>query len=647
MKKLRVRQTILRQLVAIGAAIAWGFLYCAIAGSLPSIQKLESSVQDSLIRLHNPGVPPQEILLLRINPAEISGYDLHNLSQLNLFYATLVNCVIDSSAKVVVLNLPEPMKQYVDADVRLTQPFKDSIRRYSTQIVLVARPTTLPSGAAALNIYNHLLPESKNAIAPEQIVSYFRYAPNARRLNNPARRAELFGRFNYEDDPKPNATHRVKSVATLALEKFYRASNDRAALHNLFGLQARSPLMVNFWGAAGTFPSIQAQCAAEHCHTLFDAQGVEKLHHKLVIVDFPEEKAQESYGERTPYGEMSIAEVQANLIASLMTHSFLKTTPKECDVSITMLGFVLMGLYLARRFDRPKVQFIHLSDLWVFLTLIGSYLGLSLLLFWQGWIFPLSIPISGWLGTGIGVATVLMLRQSIQQRQKLAERQAVLLQTRKLLHRVATDIHDGPLQELKLVMDQIELLNIHYPSPQIDPLLDHLEAIGLALRNQLSNTRTIAEKLEITPELQFGLALGIRQWLHQLLHTGDLTLQVDQHLQPLREPKSDSAWIDAREDIFRFFREAIANVIHHAQPPNGTATQVSIVLAQEGTQCRLVIENNGKPTVEEKKRKRGGYGTKLMTTIASELPDGAWERVALETGGMRVTLRWSLASLPD
>jgi two-component sensor histidine kinase len=89
-------------------------------------------------------------------------------------------------------------------------------------------------------------------------------------------------------------------------------------------------------------------------------------------------------------------------------------------------------------------------------------------------------------------------------------------------------------------------------------------------------------------------------------------------------------------------------VIRHAQPPNGTATQVTVHLSQEGHQCQLVIENDGSPSARthldplDKKRKTGGYGTKLMTTIAAELPQGTWERVSLENGGMRVTLRWTI-----
>ncbi|MBW4589802.1 MAG: CHASE2 domain-containing protein [Aetokthonos hydrillicola CCALA 1050] len=659
MKMLRVREVIIRHIMGVGVAIAWGFIYCAIASSLPMIQKLELDIQDSLIRLHKPGSPPEKILLVKINQFEMSGYDLHNLHNLNIFYATLVQSLIENGARVVVLNLPEQMKQYIDTDTdpRLKRPLKDTISQYSNQIVLVARPSTLPSGVSTLNIYNNLLPfNNKNtspSITPDKIVSYFRQAPNRRALNNPARRVELFGRFSYEDDPDLNARHRVKSVARLALEKFYKVSNDQADLHRLTSLRILSPLQINFWGAADTFPSInfQFQCSSqielEQCHSVFDSQSLQNLRDKLVLIDLPEGRMSESYSQPTPYGEMSIAEVQANLIASVMMHSFLATA-KDAHSTITTLGFVLMSLYITNRFNKPKNQLIRLADLWFFLGLIGSYLALSLLLFLHGLLLPLSIPILGWLGTGSSVAAYLLFLQSVQQRQKLAERQAVLLQTRKLLHRVATDIHDGPLQELKLVMDKIELLNIQNPSPMIEQLLDHIEAIGLALRNQLSNTRNLAETLEITPELQFGLAQGIHEWLQQLINAGDLTIKVNQHLQPLREPKSDSAWIDAREDVFCFFREAITNIIHHAQPPNGTATEVTIYLLQEGNRCKLVIENNG--TLPEhtdqddlnKKRKTGGYGTKLMTTIASELPNGLCERVSLEKGGMRVTLEWTI-----
>lgn len=97
------------------------------------------------------------------------------------------------------------------------------------------------------------------------------------------------------------------------------------------------------------------------------------------------------------------------------------------------------------------------------------------------------MPILTWFGTGASVAVCLLLwqkqHQLHQQQRTLAERQAILSQARRLLHRVATDIHDGPLQELKLVMDGIELLAIIHPTLNPNPLLDRLETVGRDLRS--------------------------------------------------------------------------------------------------------------------------------------------------------------------
>lgn len=154
----------------------------------------------------------------------------------------------------------------------------------------------------------------------------------------------------------------------------------------------------------------------------------------------------------------------------------------------------------------------------------------------------------------------------------------------------------------------------------------------------------MAEKLEITPELQAGLEKGIEQHLQQLIKTGELTLKVESCLQPLIESE-DSQWTDAREDIFCFFKEAISNVIRHAQPPNGTATKVTVSLSQLKTQCRLIIENDVTETLAlesiSRRHYRGGYSTKLTATIAEELPSGDWEQVPSH-GGMQVRLDWKL-----
>lgn len=166
--------------------------------------------------------------------------------------------------------------------------------------------------------------------------------------------------------------------------------------------------------------------------------------------------------------------------------------------------------------------------------------------------------------------------------------------------------------------------------------------LGQEIRNKLSNIRDLTETMEVNPILQQGLDIGIKTTIQELVNCGKLTLKVITEIQPLQEPKLNSIWIENREEIYRFFHEALNNVIQHAQPPHGTATQVFVSLKQEGDKCTLMIANDGVVLESSYERKKGGYGTKIMDTIANELPDGAWEMSTLPPGEVRVTLSWHL-----
>ncbi|MEH2207081.1 MAG: hypothetical protein V7K53_23910 [Nostoc sp.] len=253
-----------------------------------------------------------------------------------------------------------------------------------------------------------------------------------------------------------------------------------------------------------------------------------------------------------------------------------------------------------------------------------------------------------WTATGISVfiyfiwvrqKEVIILQNYHISQLKAAEQEVILSRTRKILHRTASDIHDGALQDLKLVMDKIELES-HL---DVDSILDRLATLGQEIRDKLHNIRGVAEKMEVTPALRQGLDVGIRATLQDLVNSGKLTLTVITELQPLQKPELNSVWIEQREETYRFFREALNDAIQHAQPRHGTATQVCISLEEQGVRCILAIANDAsiiKPTACE--RPKGGYGSKMMDAIASELPDGAWEMSALPDGQVQVTLSWHL-----
>jgi signal transduction histidine kinase len=77
-------------------------------------------------------------------------------------------------------------------------------------------------------------------------------------------------------------------------------------------------------------------------------------------------------------------------------------------------------------------------------------------------------------------------------RLQTVEQAAVISQAQKLMHRLASDIHDGPLQELKVIMDRLELLQLQHPEQSIDPILDQLSTLGTHLRQHLGRTNAIA-----------------------------------------------------------------------------------------------------------------------------------------------------------
>lgn len=367
----------------------------------------------------------------------------------------------------------------------------------------------------------------------------------------------------------------------------------------------------------------------------------QQVRHKVVFIGFAEGNNIHTMAMLSPFGDnMAGVEIQANLMASLITDSFLQIPPQWVELIIVILGATLIttGVY--------SCQSWHL--LLLVLAIFCGYFGLFLIVWRYKWIFSIILPLFVWTATGISVfiyfifgrqKEVITLQNYQISQLKAAEQKAILSRTRKILHRTASDIHDGALQDLKLVMDKIEL----EPDLDVDSILDKLAVLGQEIRDKLHNIRRLAEKMEVTPALRQGLDVGIRATLQDLVNSRKLILTVITELQPLQEPEFNSVWIEHREEIYRFFREALNNVIQHAQPPHGTATQVCISLGQQGVRCTLTIANDG--SIGESTtcgRKKGGYGNKMMDAIACELPDGAWEMLALPDGQVRVTLSWRL-----
>lgn len=637
-----LRNAWLRTALVLG--IGWSLLWSLVLSELHHTQKLDLSIQDGLIRLMASNRPPPEILLVPISETELKAWGLAQQPQI---YARLVNRLIKAEAAVVVINL---LPNWVQTSDHPNNPIKALIQQHTSQLVVVLPTSSVayPHPTEWRNFESFLPPNPKGnpLLAPQSILGFFEYEPEDQfptSFTSTARQAHLVGEFTLTRDVQLSQS--LYSVALLSFQKFRPQKDVLRAL-----TQDPTPVQIQFRGPTGTFPTLAAQSVLSNRPPLEVAD-------KIVLVGFSDLSNPDAFAIQSPYGDLMPAlEVQANLLASLLAGSFYRIVPGWLQLGLILLGGMLLSTWIVFGKLYPTARHPYRYWLWPVLGLGGLCL-LSLLLFAQGWLLPIALPLFVWSATGVSVFISLLLgiqRDLIAQqrceldRQHLIEQAAVIIQARKLLHRIASGIHDGPLQELKLVMDQLELLQLNGFAADLNPILDRLQALGIRLRQHLSQTRSIS--LEITPALRDGLELGIARKLQHLIESGELTLQVIQNLHPLNEPQLDSRWLEAREDIYRFFCEAINNVIRHAQPPYGTASQVQVSLVQHETLCTLTIENDGSildPSLLEQKTvstTHSGYGMKLMVTIAGQLPGGGLDCVALAEGGMRVLLSWTLGA---
>jgi signal transduction histidine kinase len=680
--------------VAIALGLGWSLIYSTVLSNITQLQKLELGLRDLLIQQRGSRLAmPNNLLLVVIDQHTshrsgspqtnstgaidpITNFELRSRADT---YANLVERIMELGARGAVLNLPNALTANLNHSELQDQSIQNLVEKYAHRLVLTSYPYSGRAEIPTLPVYNKFLPTFstetekfsqrgdtftckqntapaiRSTIAPPQIQGFFEFDPVLRRVDYPDRgidRIYTAKRAFKRSDCIDGNSQIFDSAAFLAFKKFLGQSEPA---------WARSTVQMNFWGKEGQrFPRLNIQ---ELCSPRTQCRFTNRLHinalrqqvqDKIVLIGLLGSEPH-SFALSSPFGDRPAVEMQANLLASMITHSFYYPLNRWHTLGIILMGaiWISWGLSIGIR-KSPNWYFK-----WGLLMILGGifgYVGLVLLTFEFHAFLPIVLPVLTWVSTAISVTICFMIWQRQerfdQQRQALVEREAVLAQTHKLLSRVATDIHDGPLQDLKLVMDRIEeletlidptLLRLHQRDPNSEPLLDTLIRVGRGIRDHLNNMTTIAKKQQsVSPELGAGLVVGIQQKLESLVETGELRLKVIQELQPLKEPRFDKAWLDAREDIFRFFKEALHNVMHHAQAPSGNATYVQIVLKQTDDRVLLLIQNDGAKFSASPSLK--GQGTKLMATLAAGLPDGSWNREFLANGVVCVTLKWTLPS---
>jgi PAS domain S-box-containing protein len=188
-------------------------------------------------------------------------------------------------------------------------------------------------------------------------------------------------------------------------------------------------------------------------------------------------------------------------------------------------------------------------------------------------------PVTDRAGTLIGISTTLTDTRHYKQAQ-LAELHRGLLQGQeKERQHLASEIHDGPLQEL--VGLSFELTALRYALTD-EHQQTHVAAIVARLEQTGRHLRHVAMTLR-PPVLIFGLVPAIRQCIEEFRHQ-----HPDQVVELTLDGESTTIPEATTLALYRICGQSLDNIARHAH-----ATHVWVRLRAKPTQIVLEIEDNG------------------------------------------------------
>lgn len=240
--------------------------------------------------------------------------------------------------------------------------------------------------------------------------------------------------------------------------------------------------------------------------------------------------------------------------------------------------------------------------------------------------------------------------ERLQYYAQIVERQAIRQQA---IEQAFTQIHNGPLQTLALLLRDVQLEQM--PSPQffqrLNDLNAEIRAVGRSLTDEAHPGQQSATDLatlepatfEQTLRLGEGTCIDLNRPLHNLLHEVYAftlkrnlpyfqTIQVKvRNFAALEQP---TLTLEMKRDLCLWLEEALCNVGKHAQ---GT-TRIVVTGQHHQGRYILKVEDNGAGLKPEQ-----GQGTKQANLLAQRL-GGQFRRESLPKGGVICELSWSVES---
>lgn len=237
----------------------------------------------------------------------------------------------------------------------------------------------------------------------------------------------------------------------------------------------------------------------------------------------------------------------------------------------------------------------------------------------------ISVPAAGlpilvvglWVAAGIIVARYVAAPLSTLVSRAVQQRDRVAAAAEAERHRLASDLHDGPLQSLTLLAYRLDASGDAENAELTRDVVTELRAITSALR------------LPVVDDLGAGPAL---EWLTaQVGRLSGMPIE-------LERADVDRPPIVVEQAVFRIAQEALANATRHGQPP------IRLRYEASSDHASLAVDDAGFGLDAEAHRTEGGHGLGLVGMQERAESIGAELRVAGSAAGSRVWLMWPAAA---
>jgi CHASE2 domain-containing sensor protein len=329
------------------------------------------------------------------------------------------------------------------------------------------------------------------------------------------------------------------------------------------------------------------------------------------------------------YGVEYHGHIVSQLISTTLDRrSFIQILPFWGDYFWMSIWVVSIGLVLKVITAKTTFQQLLLINVAYF-----SSISLSIyLLFMAGW----------WLSISFTFFTILIFYIPIlisfyQREQSLV---AISEQRHQAISETFNAIHNGPLQELSLLLQAVKSRSISLPEidRSLGKLNQQIRQIGESLRS--SSVEEIESILVLGDGSQINLTMPMNEIFYAVVdrtaynHSYPNLDNLKTRIINFEEvPNEDKLGIDRKRQLCQFLEESIGNVGKYAE----AATRLQLIGKVDGDLYRLSIEDNGRGQISS----RVGEGTKEAQRLAASL-NGKFVRSPNSSGnGVICSIEWN------